>query len=247
MLFVKNKRELYWISKEKYGGKKPPAFFIDKKRLISGEPVDYIIGSKPFLGCDIDLSFKPLIPRPETEYWVERVIETIPKNKKIDVLDIFSGSGCIGIAILKHLPKSQVDFSDKYKRCIKQIEKNIKLNNLDKRATIIQGNIFSNINKKYDYIFANPPYVSHSSRNVQKSVLDWEPRNAILSKNNGFDLIGKTIIASPNHLKEGGTVFIEHDPHQKQEIHQTVGALQYKKIISYKDQYKKYRITRLNI
>src|SRR5258708_1468928 len=95
-------KEINWLHKEKYAHLPDPASIPERdvRRILKGEPVDYVIGWKPFLNCVIDLSKKPLIPRPETEFWTEQFIlsyKSKVKNRKLRVLDMFSGSGAIGI------------------------------------------------------------------------------------------------------------------------------------------------------
>ena len=173
--------EIRWLLEEKYQGKRTliepegsseperPAFLRDLKRLKKGEHVDYVIGWKPFLNCKIDLRYKPLIPRVETEYWVEKAIKDL-RSASISCLDIFAGSGCIGISVLRIIPSAHVDFAEKEKKFCKQIVLNAKLNKITRsRYKVIQSNMFSKVRGKYDYIFANPPYLAESKKQkVQK-------------------------------------------------------------------------------
>ena len=245
-LDTNNTKELYWLQQEKYGGTTPPAFFRDKKRLEQGEPLDYIIGSKPFLGCVIDLSCRPLIPRVETEHWVEKILATLP-HSPISVLDIFAGSGCIGVALARHRPNARVEFADNDPQCLQQLRKNIALHNLTRRAQVIQSNVFSRIAKQYDYICANPPYISRASTDIQPSVVEYEPHTALFADNNGFEFIQQTLQNARNHLKPNGTLFIEHDPRHTRLIHQFVQTLPYKRTQTHTDQYGIERMTELGV
>jgi len=203
------RREIRWLLDEKYHGERTTSAEKDIARLKKGEHVDYLIGFVEFLGCRIDLSKKPHIPRPETEYWTQRAVEEIRKaNKKsIRVLDVFSGSGCIGVAVLKHIPSATVDFAEKDKKFCEQIAINVRLNNIDpKRYKIIQSDIFVKIMEKYDYILANPPYVPEkNAKSVQKSVLQNEPLTTIFGGEDGLKYIRKFLQeakSQPQALKQ---------------------------------------------
>ncbi|MCL5794861.1 MAG: HemK family protein methyltransferase [Patescibacteria group bacterium] len=266
-------KEIGWIKSEKYHNRKSKELEKDIKRLKRGEPVDYIIGFKEFLGAKIDLLYRPLIPRLETEYWVEKVIEslrpyaighkpyTIPhppatssfrdggRGKPICILDIFAGSGCIGIALLRALPFYKVDFAEKNTKFIKQIQKNLKINKIKTdRYNVIKSNIFGKIYKKYDYIFANPPYVSlKNNAAVEKTVLDWEPKSAVFANDKGLFYIKKFLFDAPKYLKKNGLIYIEFDAGQKQEIKQICQKIGYEKVIFYRDQFRRWRYLRAEI
>lgn len=231
----------------KYRGRKCAKYHKDLERLKRGEPLDYIIGWTEFLGCKIDLSQKPLVPRNETEFWVKKVINQLKNQQKVNqsklkILDIFSGSGCIGIALLKHLPKSTVGFADSEENCLRQIKINLKLNNINSnRCEILKSDIFSNITEKYDYIFANPPYISANSPDIQKEVLKYEPQTAVLAGKDGLKYIIPFLQTAKKHLIKEGRLFMECVPVQKEHIEQILKRSGYLKWKFHRDQYGKIR------
>lgn len=213
-----------WLLKEKYNGEKTEGFFVDSARLRAGEPLAYIIGSIPFLGTTIYLDSHPLIPRPETEFWTEKIIAHITTHHPpyegrtfVRVLDLCAGSGCIGVSILKAIPQAHVDFVEIDTAHHSTILKNIHENDIDESRThILGGNLFENLTQKYDYILSNPPYIDPAIDRTDASVKMHEPHIALYGGNNGTELICKIIEESQNYLTENGVLVIEHEPEQVQ-------------------------------
>lgn len=249
---MKNERwEIDWLLRDKYRNKKTAEFFKDIEKLEKGEPINYLIGWKPFLNCKIDLRFQPLSPRLETEYWVERVIKTIrpsfAKATEGRVLDLCAGSGCIGVAVLKNSKNTRVVFGELDKNLIQQIRINLKLNKISrKRYQLVQSNLFKGIKGKFDFILTNPPYVALERKNkVEKSVLQYEPHLALFGGQDGLFLIKKILKQAPKYLNENGQIWLEFDSFQKPAINQLLKQLQYKNWEFYKDQFGKWRFVKI--
>lgn len=185
--------------------------------MITNPSEDYARGWVPFLGTTIRLDSRPLIPRVETEFWVEKAIAMIYHSARpVRVLDLFAGSGCIGSAVLKHVPGATVDFGEIEPRHFPTIEKSLKENDIDPaRARLIQTDVFSNIIDRYDFILANPPYLDIAIRNPS---LGEEPPEALYTEDAGFALIRKTLRGMKNHLNPWGELWVEHDPPQGAKI-----------------------------
>jgi len=154
------------------------------KRLENGEPIQYIIGNVNFYGNTFNVNKNVLIPRFETEELVEKTIKLIKENfnAKLDILDLCTGSGCIAITLNKEL-NSNVDASDISLSALEVASKNNKLNNTN--VNFIHSDIFSNIEKKYDVIISNPPYISETEE-IMDIVKNNEPHLALYAKNNGL-------------------------------------------------------------
>lgn len=261
------KIQIGWVLIEKYNwsgseiiqGKRQyaPNELDDINRLRSGEPVDYVIGWKEFLGCHIDLSLKPLIPRPETEFLVSRVISelnkesplqqgTLPNGSKIKILDLCCGAGCIGIALLKHLPNVSVDFVDIDENALEQTGINLRFLYRDPPAfdaggsRIIKSDLFDNLKEcKFNYILCNPPYVNTNDK--YDSSLKFEPRTALFARNKGMYFINKILKGLNNHLLPNGALYLEFGHGQKDLIEKELKKLNISKYSFHKDQYKRWR------
>lgn len=214
------------------------------------EPIEYKKSYINFLGCRIDLRFRPMIPRKETEFWARKAIKQIKnlnaKYQKIDILDIFSGSGCIGISILKHIKNSKVVFGEIDKNLIKQIKLNLRLNKINpNRYKVIQSDIFKSFalpSAGYNYIFANPPYIPLKNQYlVQQSVLNCEPHLALFGGEDGLLYIRKFLKDARKFLKPNSKVYMEFDYFQKIDLENLLKELNYRNYKIYKDQFKKYR------
>ena len=179
------------------------------KRRIKKEPVAYIIGKKEFWSHDFEVNKDTLIPRPETELLIYKIINHF-KNRKINILDKGTGSGCILLALLKELKHScgiGIDISSK---AIQIAKKNCHKLNLYSRAKF---KVFD-INKfqigKYDLIVSNSPYIPIKDiKNLSQDIRNYEPRVALNGGIDGLDLIKKVIYKSVNLLKNNGLLAIE--------------------------------------
>lgn len=229
-------QEVRWLLQDKYhwpeaqirqvlaGGKElsaslPNEIQEDIHRLENGEPLAYVIGWVEFLDCRIDLSLHPLIPRPETEYWVEQFLRERQEARKgtqpgeeLRVLDLCCGSGCIGLAVLKHLPDVSLTFVDVDPQMLAQTEKNAVLNGIPgDRYQCIASDLFSGVSGQFDVILANPPYVNPFGS--FSPTLAYEPKRAIFAQKEGFEVIEKIIFQAKEHLKIEGEMWLEfaHD------------------------------------
>lgn len=217
----------------------------DIKQIIKGKPPDYVIGWTPFLGCRIDLSERPFIPRPETEYWVGEAIKSFQSRfggRPFRCLDIFSGSGSIGIAILKHMPASQMTFVEKNSRFVEQVKINLRKNNISKNHfRVIQSDLFKSVTEKFNVILANPPYAGSKTK-IDEAVKKYEP--AVAWDGGGADglmVIQKFLKSAKDFINSDGEIWMEFGTDQKLAIASLLRRFGYSQFSFYRDQYRRMR------
>ncbi|MBD5423406.1 MAG: peptide chain release factor N(5)-glutamine methyltransferase [Mycoplasma sp.] len=185
--------------------------FNEKIKLRRNAPIQKIIGYIEMANVKIDISKKVLIPRYETEELIELAKKHINKNKYKSVLDLCCGSGFIGIAIKKCFPNIDVVQSDIDKKSIKQSKINLNINNV--LTCLIKSDMFENIVNKFDVIISNPPYLHFDDKkNMNNSVLKYEPHHALFAKNNGlyfYEVIEENI---HKFLNKNGLIILEINP-----------------------------------
>mgnify|MGYP001409286625 CR=1 FL=1 len=178
-------------------------------RRSQNEPIAYIFEEKEFWSKNFFVNSDTLIPRPETELMVEKLVK-IFKEKKISILDIGTGSGCILISLLSELTNSKGIGIDISKKALNIAKKNSKRHAMQNRVKLLNKSLDSKFYQKFDLIVSNPPYIKSSEiKNLTEDIKKYEPRIALDGGNDGLDLIRKVIYKTKYILKVDGTLAIE--------------------------------------
>jgi len=188
-------------------------YFLAYKELIlrrsHNEPVAYILQEKEFWSKNFFVSYDTLIPRPETELMVEKLVKIFDK-KKISILDMGTGSGCILISLLSELKKSRGIGIDISKKALIIAKKNIEKHKMQNKIRLFNKSLDSKFYKKFDLIVSNPPYIrSLEIQKLSDDIKKYEPRIALDGGNDGLDLIKKVIYKAKDILNDKGTLALE--------------------------------------
>ena len=179
------------------------------QRRSNNEPIAYILGEKEFWSKKFYVNKDTLIPRPETELLVDKILK-IYRDKRISILDVGTGSGCIIISLLSSLKNSKGIGIDISKNAILTAEKNALKYKLTNRVKFINKSFNNIFSKKFDLIVSNPPYIdSKDMKNLSDDIKRYEPRIALDGGNDGLDVIKKVIYKSKSILKIRGMLALE--------------------------------------
>ena len=175
------------------------------EKLDKGIPVQYIVGNVDFYGNIINVNNNVLIPRFETEQLVAKVIDRLKNKKNLDIVDLGTGSGCIAITLAKEL-NCCVDAVDISKKALEIAKENTKNNNVD--INFYCGNMLKPLNKKYDLIISNPPYIAYEEE-IMDIVYNNEPHLALYADKDGLFYYEKILTNCSKYLKKKALIAFE--------------------------------------
>ena len=168
----------------------------------NNKPIQYVLGSVNFYGLELKVNENVLIPRFETEELVENTIKLINskfKDKNLDILDLCTGSGAIGLRLKKEYPNNNITLSDISAKALMVASENSEKHSLE--VKIINSDLFDKITDKYDVIISNPPYIKDDEE-IEDIVKDNEPHIALYAGKDGLDFYDRILKDIKNYLKE---------------------------------------------
>jgi len=200
------------------------------ERRAKREPLQYILGHVEFCGLTIKVGRGILIPRPETEILAEEAIKIVRNNlplpphppltkgkqrgdsvsKRVRILDLCTGSGCVALALARVFRDAQVCGTDTSATAIQYAKENASLNGI-KNITFMKGSLFEPVKElTFDLIISNPPYIrSNDIKDLQPEIKDWEPQDALNGGKDGLDYYRFIISTVKKYLNEGGYLMLE--------------------------------------
>ncbi len=217
------------------------------KHLKNEVPIQYLLGKTHFYGLDFEVNENVLIPRPETEELVEWIINenaSPDKSKKIKILDIGTGSGCIAISLAKNLPNAEVVAVDVSKKAIETAKRNAVRNNVDVTFVLLDILETEQLRCNFDIIVSNPPYVRNLEKEeIKKNVLDYEPHLALFVEDNDALIFYRKIAElAKKGLFEKGKLYFEINQYLGKEMIDLLENMDFKNVELRKDIYDNDRM-----
>ena len=206
------------------------------EKIIKGKPVQYITNNQEFMKLNFYVDENVLIPQPDTEILVEEVIKSIDIMENIEILDMCTGSGCIGISLAKNIENTKVTLVDISKEAIEIAKKNAIQNGVENKVTFIQSDMFENVKGKFDIIVSNPPYIKTDEISILSKEVQNEPTLALDGGQDGLVFYRQIIKQANNYLKHNGYLCMEIGEDQKEEVLELIKQeANYVNIKTYKD------------
>ena len=202
--------ENYWLSRLTMVEKQQVTELF-KRRIESRKPAAYLTGEAWFAGMRFKVNESTLVPRsPIAELIAQRYEPWVNPDRVTHVLDLCTGSGCIGIASLQAFPNATVDLADISTDALAVAQQNIELYGLQAVAFAIESDLFSALEgKQYDLIVSNPPYVDAIEMDALPAEFQQEPRLGLEAGKDGLDLVRKILAEAAHYLKDDGVLIVE--------------------------------------
>lgn len=186
-------------------------------RRMAGEPVAYLLGWREFHGHRFSVTPAVLIPRPDTETLVDAALAVLPEDRPARVLDLGTGSGCVGISIALARPLANVVATDSSTHALTLAQHNA-ANLGASRVTFLRSDWYSAVAGDFDLIVSNPPYIAETDPHLREGDLRFEPQDALRSGGDGLDALRMIIARARTHLVPDGWLLVEHGWDQGAEV-----------------------------
>lgn len=197
------------------------------RRRAAGEPVAYLVGHREFFSLAFEVSPAVLVPRPETEALVSRVIDLCRAAASPSILDVGTGSGAIAVALAKHLSRARITASDRSLSALAVAMRNAERHGVADRITFVESDLLDapELAGPWDVIVSNPPYVREAEfASLPRDVRDYEPRAALVAGPRGVELIERLVAAASQRLIPGGWLVLEAGPLVADEVNAILAA-----------------------
>jgi release factor glutamine methyltransferase len=213
-----------------------------RQRRASGVPVAYLLGRREFWSLDFAVSPAVLVPRPETELLVQRVLDLIT-TPEAEVVDLGTGSGAIAIALAHERPRWRVTGTDASEEALTVARANgVRL--AGGRVEWTHGDWYRALGtRRFDALASNPPYIAGDDPVLSGDSLAHEPRGALTPEGDGFASLATLINGAPGHLKPGGWLMLEHGTTQAETLRSLLVARGFTAVTSHRDLAGHERVT----
>ncbi len=191
-------------------GERAAALALLNERIDSRKPAAYLLGRIEFAGLEFEVDENVLIPRSPIAEMIEREFAPWLQQTPARVLDLCTGSGCIGIACAVMFPEAQVDLVDISVKALAVARRNVARHVLGNQVRVIKSDLFGTlVNEVYDLIVSNPPYVPNADWKAMAAEYHHEPKMALAAGADGMDLVARILEEAPRHLSNEGWLVCE--------------------------------------
>ena len=191
-------------------------------RRAANEPIQYILGNQEFYGLDFQVTPAVLIPRPETELLVETVLQLLPHDEPLEILDVGTGSGILAVTLAHHLPHARIMAVDISVDAIAIARRNAEAHHVADRIRFVVSDLLSSLDDpagRFDAVVSNPPYVAEIDRaSLAPEVREYEPATALFAGETGLDIYRRLIPEARDALKPNGLLALEIGQGQRDAI-----------------------------
>ena len=210
------------------------------QRRLAGEPIAYIVGEWEFYGLTLTVNPDVLIPRPDTELLVERGILAVRDLPQARVLDLCTGSGCVGLALAYNCPQAQVVLADWSEKALEVARQNLLRCQLTDQVALVQANALEDPARElgdFDLILCNPPYIPRRvvEEELDLSVRGYEPHMALDGGEDGLDFYRAITLHWKWALRSGGKLAFEIGYDQSQALEQLMRERGFVQVRSFRD------------